>query len=44
MVALFAGPPPEATVMLIVQPHAPISVLLAIFVTFQLSEAELESV
>jgi hypothetical protein len=44
MVALGAGPPPEATVRLSVQPHAPISVLFAIVVTFQLSEAELGSV
>jgi hypothetical protein len=44
MAALFTGPPPEATVALIVQPHAPISVSFVIVVTFQLSEAELGSV
>ena len=43
MAALFTGPPPEATVTLIVQPHAPLSVLFAIVETFQLSEAELGS-
>jgi hypothetical protein len=44
MAALLTGPPPGATVRLIVQPHAPTSVLLAIVVTFQLSEAEMGSV